>query len=100
MIAQKIKDGMHDLNKPIEKVGYLQIKSNSWFSGWEDFYVVLKDGKLKIFQSDRRIDMKVPKYVFNMDHFSIKLGKPTDEDKVLQFNLQFNGNDHVFEFQA
>ncbi len=73
MIAHRIKDGAEDVNKPVDKEGYLQKKSSSWFSGWENFYVTLKDRKLKMFKSDQEADLKVPEYVFNMDHFNIRI---------------------------
>ena len=41
--------------------------------------------------------MKVPEFVFNMDHFNIKIDPANEEN---EFDLRFHGLDEVFEFKA
>jgi len=54
---------------PKERRGYLEKYSPSLFAGWQRRYIILKDRKLKYYESDKPKDLEVPLGVVNFDHF-------------------------------
>jgi hypothetical protein len=52
------------------KTGFLQKKSPSFFSGWQERYVKLDQKKLRYFKG---ADAKYPNGVLNFDHYESKI---------------------------
>lgn len=73
--------------------GSLQKKSPSYFSGWQERYVILKDKKLKYFTHE---GARFPQGVLNFDLFSCELINSAPK----QFAIKMAGADRLFEFQA
>jgi len=78
-----------------EKKDHLLKSSPSFFKGWQDRIVVLKDRKLKYFKTEQSL---VPSGVINFDLFKCYV-KENEKDPCI-FRVGIEGNDRIFEFKA
>ena len=79
-----------------EKKGMLKKLPPSFFTGWQDRYVILKDKKLKYLTKE---SAKFASGVLNFDHFETTIER-SEKDQT-KFKLNISGiSDRTFEFKA
>ncbi len=77
------------------KSGHLLKSSPSFFKGWQDRFLVVRDRKLKYFKNEQSL---VPSGVINFDLF--KCFVQENEKDPCVFRVGIEGVDRIFDFKA